>query len=174
VFIGVTIGALILTGGLVVFQTYVTRRARSLVVASDRLHYAGDILFNAGVLVAFGLSMWQGLAIADPLIAIAISVVVLFNTRPIAVRAYNNLMDAEMPEAEKAQILAIIQGIPEIRSHHKLKTRYSGIKCFIQMHIEVDANLNFRDAHAITDRLEKALEAAFPEAEVIIHADPAE
>ncbi len=40
------------------------------------------------------------------------------------------------------------------------------------MHVEIDANLNFRDAHAIVDKLESSIAAAFPDAEVIVHPDP--
>jgi ferrous-iron efflux pump FieF len=111
---------------------------------------------------------------ADPIIAIGIALVVLWSTFPLGQRAYNNLMDREMPAEEKEKIKAIIGAIPEIRGYHKLKTRYSGMKAFIQMHVDIDASLHFRDAHAITDRLENALLVAFAGAEVIIHPDPAE
>jgi ferrous-iron efflux pump FieF len=56
---------------------------------------------------------------------------------------------------------------------HHFKTRYSGTKAFIQMHVDVDASLPFKDAHDITDRLEHALLEAFPQADIIIHPDPA-
>ncbi|MES2984479.1 MAG: cation diffusion facilitator family transporter [Pseudomonadota bacterium] len=170
--IGVSVLGMVLTTALVLFQTYVTRRTKSLVIAADRMHYVGDILFNLGVLAAFALSAWAGLMWADAAIAILIALIVLWSTKPLGIRAFNNLMDREMPDAEKAIISAIFADIPQIKGHHKLKTRYSGTKCFIQMHVDIDANLHFRDAHAITERLETALMEAFPSAEVIIHPDP--
>lgn len=172
--IGVSLAGMVLTTALVLFQTYVTRRTKSLVVAADRLHYVGDILFNAGVLAAFVLSAWCGLIWADAVIAIIIAVIVLWSNRTIGIRAYHNLMDREMPDEEKQTILAIVDEAKDIRGYHKLKTRYSGIKAFIQLHVEVDASLTFRDAHAIIDRLENAILAAFPGADVIIHPDPVE
>jgi ferrous-iron efflux pump FieF len=170
----VSVVAMVLTTGLVLFQTYVTRRTRSLVVSADRLHYAGDILFNLGVLAAFWLTTHYSIIWADPAIAIIITVVVLWSSKSIGIRAFNNLMDREMPEAEKEKILAILDATPGVLGHHKMKTRYAGLKAFLQLHVEIDATLNFRDAHAITDQLEKSLEAAFPDAEVIIHPDPKE
>lgn len=172
--IGVSLLGMLLTTGLVAFQTYVTRRTRSLVIASDRLHYVGDILFNLGVLTAFGLSSWGGLAWADAAIAILIAIIVLWNTWPLGVRAFNNLMDREMADDEKKLILDIIDSISEITGYHNLKTRYSGTKAFIQLHVEIAASLNFRDAHAIVDRLEQEIIAAFPGADVIVHPDPVE
>ncbi len=174
--LGITVSLLgiVLTGLLVMFQTYVTRRTRSLVIAADRMHYVGDILFNLGVMAAFVLSSVYGLLWADAAIAIAIAAIVIRSTWPLGVRAFNNLMDREMPDDEKQLILAIIDTMPEIQSYHHLKTRYSGTKAFIQMHVDMDANLHFRDAHAIIDRLEHAIEHAFPGADVIIHPDPHE
>ncbi len=171
---GVSLLGMALTTALVLFQGYVAHRSKSLIVAADRLHYVGDILFNLGVLAAYGLSAYGGYNWADPAIAILIVVVVLWNTKPIAIRAFNNLMDREMPDDEKARIRDIISRAANVRGYHHLKTRYSGNKAFVQMHIDIDANLNFRDAHAIADGLEHAIMDAFPGAEVIIHADPAE
>ena len=170
--VGVSVVGMVLTTGLVMFQTYVTKRARSVVIAADRLHYLGDILFNGGVLVAFVLSSWCGLVWADATIAILIALIVLWSNRTIGIRAFNNLMDREMAEEEKASILALVNAIPEIRGHHNLKTRYSGMKAFVQLHIDIDAHLNFQEAHTITDRLEKAIVGLFPGADVIVHPDP--
>ena len=172
--IGVSAMGMVLTTALVLFQTYVTRRVKSLVVAADRLHYMGDILFNFGVIAAFVLSSYAGLYEADAVIAIVIAIVVLWTNRTIGIRAFDNLMDRELPEAEKTVILDIVRGMADIRSFHKLKTRASGLKPFIQLHVDIDAGLNFREAHAITDRLERALLAVYPQADIIIHADPAE
>lgn len=169
---GVSVLGMMLTTALVLFQSYVTRRTKSLVIAADRLHYVGDILFNLGVLVAFILSSRFGLAWADAVMAIIIALVVMWSNRTIGIRAFNNLMDREMPDAEKAAIEAMVAAIPEIRGQHNLKTRYSGTKAFIQLHVEIDASLNFRDAHAIIDRLEKAIMARFEGADVIVHPDP--
>jgi ferrous-iron efflux pump FieF len=170
--IGVSILGMVLTTALVLFQTYVTRRTKSLVIAADRMHYVGDILFNLGVLAAFVLSSWGGIVWADAAIAIVIALLVLRSTWPLGVRAFNNLMDREMPDDEKKTILDIIDAMPEIKDYHNLKTRYSGAKAFVQLHVDIDANLNFRDAHTIVDKLENAIMSAFAGADVIVHPDP--
>lgn len=156
---------------LVMFQTMVARRTGSLIIASDRMHYVGDIAFNLGVLAALVLSAHFGLPWADPIMAILIALIILWMTRSIGVRAFHNLMDREMPAEQKAQLYAAIESMPEIRSVHQLKTRMSGTKPFMQMHVDLDAGLSFEQAHAITDRLEKKLLDLFPGAEIIIHPD---
>ena len=170
--IGVSVFAIICTTLLVIFQTYVTKKSGSLVIATDRMHYIGDVLFNVAVLVAIALSTSFGFLWADPAMAILIALLVLWNTLPLGLRAYNNLMDHEMPDAEKQKVRDIVNAMPEIWGVHWFKTRYSGTKAFIQMHIDIDASVSFRTAHDITDRLEHKLLEAFPQAEIIIHPDP--
>ncbi len=170
--IGVSLLGMVLTTGLVLYQTRVTRRTHSLVIAADRLHYFGDVLFNGGVLIAFVLSSWGGLIWADGAMAMLIALVVLWSNRVIGIRAFHHLMGREMPVVEQQEIDALIKAQPGIRGYHKLKTRYAGAKAFIQLHVEIDASLHFRDAHAITDELEKALLRRFPDAEIIVHPDP--
>jgi hypothetical protein len=149
-------------------------KAKQLDAARTAILIQAKELFNLGVLAAFVMSTSFGLLWADGLIAIVIAVVVMWSTRSIGIRAFNNLMDREMPDAEKARLQQVVEATEGIRGYHKLKTRYAGTRAFIQMHVDIDANLNFREAHAITDALEHALEAAFPDTEVIIHPDPHE
>jgi ferrous-iron efflux pump FieF len=170
--IAVSVLGMGLTTALVMFQTYVTRRTKSLVIAADRMHYVGDILFNLGVLTAFVLSSYYGLVWADAAIAILIALIVMKSTWPLGTRAFNNLMDREMPDDEKKTILDIIDATPEILSYHNLKTRYAGAKPFIQLHVDMPASLAFSAAHAIIDAVEQRIVEAFPGAEVIIHPDP--
>ncbi len=170
--IWVSLGAIALTSVLVVYQGFVARRTRSLIIAADRLHYAGDVLFNTGVLLALYVSMTYGIVWADPAMAIAIALVILWSARSIGVRSFNNLMNREMPDTEKEKITAVLKDFPEIIGVHQLKTRYSGAKPFIQMHVDMPDSLAFVGAHEITDRLEEALLAIFPDAEIIIHPDP--
>ncbi|MFZ4125208.1 MAG: cation diffusion facilitator family transporter [Rickettsiales bacterium] len=170
--IGVSIIAMIATGILVLFQGYVAKRTKSLIVASDRLHYVGDVLFNLGVIVALVLTSISGWLWADPAMAILMALAIIYSSKDLGLRAYNNLMDKEMPDSEKAKIYAVLESMPEVRGHHNLKTRYAGNKPFMQMHIDIDASLSFKEAHDIVDRLENKLMETFPGAEVIIHPDP--
>jgi ferrous-iron efflux pump FieF len=163
--------AMLFTIALVIFQTIVAKRTGSLIVAADRMHYVGDIAFNLGVVAALYLSSRLGWLWADPVFAIGIAIAILWATRSIGIRAFNNLMDREMPEAEKTKIIDVVHTVPEIRGVHQFKTRYSGTKSFMQMHIDLPGNLSFQEAHDITDRLERKLAQAFPGADIIIHPD---
>jgi ferrous-iron efflux pump FieF len=83
------------------------------------------------------------------------------------------LMDRELPDEERQRIRELAMTEPEVRGVHDLRTRASGPQRFIQMHLELDPQMPLARAHEISDAIEDKLHAAFPNAEVIIHQDPA-
>jgi len=170
--IGVSALGMLLTAALVMFQGYVARKTGSLIIAADRMHYLGDVLFNLGVMAALALALYGGIYWADPVIAIIIAVAILVSTVEIGRRAFDNLMGREMPEAEKEKILTAIKNVAGVHGVHQLRTRYMGTKPVIQMHVDMESHLSFLEAHAITDNVEHALRTLWPQAEVIVHGDP--
>ena len=55
---------------------------------------------------------------------------------------------------------------------HDIRTRSSGADQFIQFHLELDSQMTLARAHDISDEVEALVSAAYPAAEVLIHADP--
>jgi ferrous-iron efflux pump FieF len=82
-------------------------------------------------------------------------------------------MDRELPDAERDRIKTVVMRHKEVRSLHDLRTRAAGAHTFIQLHIELDPAMSLTRAHAVSDEVEHELCVAFPNAEVIIHQDPA-
>jgi ferrous-iron efflux pump FieF len=91
----------------------------------------------------------------------------------IAKGALDMLMDRELPDAEREKIKAIALTDPRVRDAHDLKTRSAGRQYFIQFHLEMDGRMTLNQAHEIADSVEARILEAFPDAEVIIHQDPA-
>jgi ferrous-iron efflux pump FieF len=165
--------SIILTLALVGFQKYVVRKTQSVAVNADSLHYTGDVLINLSVIASLLLSSQVGFTLADPLFAIAIALYLLWNALGIARSSMDLLMDHELPQAERDRIKQIARLHPGVMNVHDLRTRSSGTQGFIQLHLEMDGQLPLTQAHAIADAVELKLREAFPEADVIIHQDPA-
>jgi ferrous-iron efflux pump FieF len=165
--------SLLATAALVVFQQHVVRRTASQAIAADRLHYASDFLSNIAVLVSLLLVDRLGLLWLDPLVAVAVAAWLLKASWTIGRRSVDTLMDHELPTVDRARIEAIVRAHPEVASFHDLRTREAGGVRFIEFHIELDAEMTVRAAHRVTDALEHELREAFPDAEIIIHQEPA-
>jgi ferrous-iron efflux pump FieF len=153
---------------LVIFQKYASRKTNSLIVSADSVHYETDVLMNLGII----FSLYLNIKYLDPILAIIIALYISKSAWKIGVRAFNNLMSKEMPEEMKQKIYKIIAEQSGIKGFHQLKTRFSGRKAFIQMHIELSKALSLLEAHHITDKLEHDLAKEFADLDVIIHQDP--
>ena len=171
--IAVMVLATLATLALVTAQRRVARRTGSLAVEADSLHYTGDLLMNGAVIAGLVLSTELGWPWADPVMALAIAAVLMVGAIRILLRAIDQLMDRELPEAMRERIVAIAHRAPEVLDVHDLKTRTSGRQRFVQLHITMDGQLPLARAHAIGDEVTAAILALIPEAEVIVHHDPA-
>lgn len=164
--------AIVVTLALVMFQRMVVARTGSLAIGADHLHYMGDLLMNAAVIVSLVLSSQLGFSLADPLFAIGIAFYLIWGAGQIGRRSYDLLMDKEMPDDQRRRIESICLAQPGIRGVHDLRTRSAGLAEFIQVHVTMDPAITLLQAHHISDRVEAALHEAFPAADVIIHQDP--
>lgn len=164
--------AIVLTLGLVMFQMYVVRKTGSVVIRADSLHYRTDLLVNASVVVSLLLATTFGWRLADPLFAIAIAAYIVWGVWRIGKDALNLLMDRELPGEDRRRILEIALAHPGVRDLHDLRTRSSGQYLFIQLHLEMDVDITLSEAHDISDEVMYDIEGAFPQAEILIHADP--
>jgi ferrous-iron efflux pump FieF len=173
--VGVAVMALsiLLTLLLVRFQNYVIRKTASVAITADHLHYKGDLLMNAAVLVALGLSHYSAWPYFDPLFAMAISFSLLYGARRIWGESFDILMDKELSDDEREKILKLVGSHKNVTAVHDLRTRNTGHQIFIEFHLELDGRMSLKQAHDITEELEAILYDAFPKAEVLIHQEPA-
>jgi ferrous-iron efflux pump FieF len=158
---------------LVLFQRYVIARTGSLAIRADALHYASDLIVNASVVIALVLVATYGWQRADPIFGAGIALYIVYTAWRIAQSALDMLMDRELPDDERQRIRSIALANPQVRAVHDLRTRASGQTTFVQMHLEVDGDLTLTQAHGIADAVEAEIHAVYPDAEVIIHEDPA-
>ena len=170
--IGVMAFSMVATAALVIFQRIVVRATGSVAIKADSLHYASDFLVNAGVIVALLLVVGLGWRLADPIAGILVALIIIYSAVQIARQSIDRLMDRELPDEERRRIAEIATGHPKVAACHDLRTRSAGLDTFIQLHIEMDGALTLNEAHEICDAVEADIMAAYPNAEVIIHADP--
>lgn len=172
--IGVMLFAIVMTFVLVRFQARVISRSGSVAIGADRLHYVGDLLMNASVIVSLTLSWWLGFTWIDPLFGAAIAGFLLLGAWRIGRHALDLLMDRELPDEDRWRILRIVSDHPEVKGVHDLRTRGAGHRIFIQLHMILAPTMSLAEAHKVADQVEAKLLDAYPGAEILIHQEPAE
>ncbi len=157
---------------LVFVQRRVAAQTGSLAIAADSAHYEGDLYMNVAVIGAILLADFAALPIADPILGLVVTVILLRSSQSILVKAGKQLMDHEVNESTRDKIRDIITAHKDVLAMHDLRTRRSGTQLFIQCHIELDGSMSLNRAHRISDEVEMRLLAAFPSADILIHQDP--
>ncbi len=171
--IAVTALSILLTLALVAYQRHVIRATGSAAIDADALHYQGDLLLNGSVILSLVLAGWFGWQVLDPLFAVAIAGFLLHSVWAISRKSLDRRMDRELPDADRARLRAIALANPEVRAVHDLRTRSSGPDLFVQLHLEMDGAMTLQRSHEVSDAVEREILNAYPNAEVIIHQDPA-
>lgn len=173
--IGSMVIAIVVSVALVIRLRRVGRETDSPALISDSLHYATDIYINLGVLGALLVSVLTGWNWADPVVSIAIAVYILWSAAHVAYESINVLMDRRLPDDVDERVAMVVsqyhaQGV---LGFHDLRTRRSGSHRFVDLHLEVQRDKTFEEAHELTVKVLRAIEIELPRTRVHIHTDPA-
>ena len=165
--------SLVATVLLVVFQRGVARRTGSTAIEADRLNYIGDTATSVVVLAVLVIGQRPGWLWLDPAAAIGVALWLLVSAARIARRAVDHLMDRELPQrgpgADRRHRPRRCRGRGPARPAHPQRRRHP-------LHRAACRDGGRPDPMAgphVCDRVEAALSAAFPDAEVILHQEPA-
>ena len=149
------------------------RKYRSPALTADGQHIISDVVTSAGVLVGLLLAIGTGYAILDPVMAVIVAINILFQGWKVISHSVSGLMDhvvdADEADAIKAAISANADGALNV---HHLRSRKAGRAIFIDFDLVVPAEMTVAEAHDICDRLEDAIQAVLPTAQVEIHVEP--
>ena len=174
---GVGIAVMLLSLGLTIalltFQRKVVRETGSTAIHADSLHYRSDILLNSSILLALLLTRFGWLQM-DAIFAIGIAFYIFWSAISIVRGAIAVLMDEELPGETTQHMYQLATSVPGVLGAHDLRTRISGTRWFVQLHLELPGEMSLSQAHAHCVEVEKAIHEHYPRAEVLVHADPQE
>src|SRR5207253_1447696 len=162
--VGVTdsqLAVLVLTLGVnVVIAWYENRRGRELrseLLVADAAHTRADVLITIGVLagVLFARQGWWWI---DPVVAIAVALVIVLVAYRILVRTVPVLVDQRaLPTGEIRQTA---ETVPGVKSAYGIRSRGPSDLRYAEVTIAVDPRADVAAAHAIADEAVRELEAS--------------
>lgn len=170
--VGAMLLSVLVTAALVLYQRHVVRRTGSLVIHADSLHYLSDLGSNLAVLLAIVLAGMFGWMRVDAVVALLIAAALAWGTLDIIREAVDQLMDRELPEAERERVRQAAAAVPGVRRVRAMRTRTAGRDRFVELAIELDGEMPLYRAHAIAHAVERAVREALPGADVTVHEEP--
>jgi len=168
----VMVVSIALTLALITAQSRVLKASGSIAIAGDRAHYAADLGSNAVALAGVAAASWLGLYWVDAAAGLVVALWLIWGAIGVFRDASDQLLDRELPEADRERIVALATADPRLLGVHQLRTRASGPYIHMQMHADLSADISLAEAHGIIVAAENRLLEAFPSADIIIHPDP--
>lgn len=156
----------------------VARKYQSQALEADALHFSTDVWSSGVVLVGLacvaladrlGLA-W--LAWADSVAALAVSGIVIWVSLRLGKRSIDELLDRAPGELRQA-VQTAAAGVPGVEDVGQVRIRRSGPQVFADVTLAVDPAAGLEGSHAIASAVEESVRHVAPEADVVVHVEPA-
>ena len=164
--------SVLLTLALVAAQAKVIARTSSVAIKGDRAHYLADLVSNAAAIVGLGLARLTGDARWDALAGFLVAVWLIKGAIEVLRAASNELLDREADEEDRKELLQLALDDDDVMGVHQFRSRVSGPFLHVQMHMELRPEQSLLAAHRIVERAEERILSAYPDVDLVIHADP--
>jgi cation diffusion facilitator family transporter len=118
--------SILLTSALVSAQSWTLRRAQSVAVEGDRMHYLADLASNLIAFAGIGASALLRRGEPDALAGLVVAGWLVWGAVGVFRRAAFELMDHELSDQARRRIVELMTEDPRVGDVHQLRTRASG------------------------------------------------
>ncbi|GBU24717.1 cation transporter [Fibrobacteria bacterium R8-3-H12] len=152
----------------------VGKRIKSSATVANAWHHRSDAMSSIPVLAAILLSyVFPEWFFLDAVGAILVSLFILQAAFHIAWPGISEIIDRGASKEIDEKLMNMALTIPEVKSVHNLRTRYSGGLLCVDMHIVLTPSITLHNAHLIGNRVRDSFLASDLDIlEVLIHLDP--
>ncbi len=158
----------------------IARKHNSQALEADALHFSTDI-WSSGVVI-LGLACVKAgelvpgldrLRYADAVAAILVAVIVVGISAKLGLRTVYALLDTA-PAGMADRITQAVERLDGVMNCHNVRVRYSGSQLFVDAHVLVNGDQTLRQAHNLTEQIERTIRNLAPDADVTVHPEPQE
>lgn len=146
-----------------------------MTLEADGRHLMTDVWTTAGVIVGVALVWLTGFERLDPIIALIVAANIVRTGTSLVRGSMSGLMDKALPAEEMTAVNRILARHSAGQAEfHALRTRKSGRRSFISVHVLVPGDWTVQAGHDFTEEVERDLREAVGQATVFTHLEPVE
>jgi cation diffusion facilitator family transporter len=148
------------------------QRLNSTLLIADSRHTLTDIFVSLSVIGSL-LAVWFGLGWADLVVSVGIAFAIGWGAWAIIRDASLSLSDVAARDSE--DIERAVLSVPGVRGTHNIRSRGAEGRVWVDLHIQVDPEINVNHAHDIASDVARRVEDEFSRpADVTVHVEPAD
>jgi cation diffusion facilitator family transporter len=173
--LGVSVLASVVNGGVAWVLFRAAREHRSIALKADAHHLMTDVWTSGGVIVGVLLVQATGWLRLDPIIAILVALNIVWVAGRLLWQSGHGLLDRALPSEDLERVAAIQKRyVSHGVQFHALRTRVSGRRQFVSMHVLVPGDWTVQAGHDMLERIEEDIRAVLPSTTVFTHLEPLE
>jgi len=175
--LGIVISILASLVNLVVARIILSagRRNRSIALEADAQHLMTDVWTSGGVIAGIGLAALTHWYILDPLLGFGVALHIAWMGVRLMQRSVLGLMDTALPGGDMQKVQGVLsRNTADEIQFHALRTRQSGSRSFVSVHIQVPGNWSVQQGHDLAEKIESEIREQLPLVTVFTHIEPRE
>ena len=158
---------------LSLYMKAVGRKEKNSTLVTLGIHMRNDMLISFTVLVGLLATIFFQIAIIDKIIALVISVFIMFEAIRIFLKTNTDLMDGIADPQLYQTLFEAVKKVPGASNPHRTRARKIGTHYMINLDIEVDPDLPVREAHDIAKAVENTIKHDLENVyDVMVHIEP--
>jgi cation diffusion facilitator family transporter len=153
---------------------YIGKKAKSSMLIANSKNMQGDVIISTSVLVGLLLTYLFKIPFLDSLVALFVSLWVIWVAVKIFIETNLELMDGNIEKKIYERVFEIVELVPEVRNPHRMRIRRAGHKLMINIDIELDGEMTLQHAHEVSHIVEKKIRDGIEDEifDVILHIEP--
>ena len=174
--LAITLVATAMNGGVALVILRAGRKLRSITLRADAHHLLTDVWTSLGVVLGIATVQLTGWLVLDPVIALLVAANIVWTGVRLLNDTAHGLLDTALPPEDQDAISRVLSRYEkkDVR-FHAVRTRASGTRRFISMHVLVPGRWTVQQGHDLSEEIEKDLaEALQGNSTFFIHIEPSE
>jgi cation diffusion facilitator family transporter len=170
--LGISVVASLVNLGVALVLLRAGRRYSSITLEANAQHLLTDVWTAMGVLFGVGAVAVTGWIRLDPIVALIVAANIVFTGVKLVRRSLFGLMDAMLPAAELRSLQQALERHTQSGvQYHALRTRQSGARRFVSLHVLVPGTWTVHQGHQLLEQIEADVRDTLPNVTVFTHLE---
>jgi cation diffusion facilitator family transporter len=150
------------------------REHHSITLEADGKHLMTDVWTSGGVIAGVALVYVTGWLQLDSIVALAVSVHILWTGFGLVRRSVRGLLDRAISAGDQDEVTKLFKEYSRRYgvAFHAFRTREAGARRFVSFHLLVPDAWTVLQAHQLSEEIESRIRSMVPNAGVFTHIEP--
>jgi cation diffusion facilitator family transporter len=170
--IAVSLGASLINLVVARILLIASKRDNSITLEANAQHLMTDVWTSVGVTIGVGAVILTGWDRLDPIVALIVAANIIWSGIHIVRKSVLGLMDTALPVDEQLIVQKVLdKHMQKHVQYHALRTRQSGSRRFVSLHVLVPGNWTVQRGHQLLERIEADIRQVLPSVTVFTHLE---